>query len=77
MAEAERVMEMKRKSAEEKQKDLAKEKVAHEKTLQYHKELADQLAGLEQRKQQDFEQFLKEKAMVDEIVRKIAKEDET
>ena len=77
MAEAERVVEMKHKSAQEKQKDIEKEKVAHEKTLQYHKALADQLAGLEQRKQQDFEQFLKEKAMVDEIVRKIAKEDET
>ncbi len=59
-----------------KQKDIEKEKQAHERTLGYQKELAGQLAEHEARKQQEFEQFLKEKAMVDAIVRKIALEDE-
>ena len=52
-----------------------KVKEAHERSINYHKELAKQLEDVENRKKQEYEQFLKEKAMVDEIVRKIARED--
>jgi hypothetical protein len=57
--------------------DSEKSKVqeAHERSIKYHKDLANQLQDLENRKKQEYEQFLKEKAMVDEIVSKIAKED--
>ena len=58
------------------QQELGKEKESHERSIQYHKALADQLANHEVRKQQEYEQFLREKAMVDEIVRKISAEDE-
>lgn len=48
---------------------------AHERSINYHKDLANQLQDLENRKKQEYEQFLKEKAMVDEIVAKISRED--
>jgi hypothetical protein len=48
---------------------------SHERSIMYHKDLANQLQDLENRKKQEYEQFLKEKAMVDEIVLKIARED--
>jgi hypothetical protein len=61
---------------EQKKKDLQKEKDAHERSIHYHKALEEQLADHETRKQQEYEQFLKEKAMIDEIVRRIIHEDE-
>jgi hypothetical protein len=48
---------------------------AHLRSINYHKDLANQLEDLENRKKQEYDQFLKEKAMVDEIVRKIVRED--
>ena len=47
-----------------------------ERNLEYHAALQKQLEELEARKQQELQDFLKEKAAVDEIVRKIAMEDE-
>lgn len=42
----------------------------------YQQELEKQLEEQERRKQDAYEEFLKEKLMVDEIVRKIYEEDE-
>jgi hypothetical protein len=57
-------------------KALEQEKKIYERSLTYQHALQSQLADSENRKQAEYEQFLREKAMVDEIVRKIAEEDE-
>lgn len=44
--------------------------------IMYQQELEKQLEEQERRKQDAYEEFLKEKLMVDEIVRKIYEEDE-
>ncbi len=46
------------------------------KNIEYKDALENQLAELEHRKIQEYEAFIKEKAMVDEIVRKIMDDDE-
>lgn len=43
---------------------------------QYHLDLEKQLKEQERRKQEAYEQLLKEKLMIDEIVRKIYEEDQ-
>lgn len=47
-----------------------------EETLQYQRELEQQLLDNELKKQEAYEEFLKEKLMVDEIIRKIYEEDQ-
>lgn len=48
----------------------------HEEMLQYQRELELQLLDNELRKQQAYEEFLREKLMVDEIIRNIYEEDQ-
>lgn len=43
----------------------------------YHQELEKQLEEQERKKQDAYEEFLREKLMIDEIVRKIYEEDQT
>lgn len=47
-----------------------------EQMLQYQRELGQQLLDNERQKQEAYEEFLKEKLMVDEIIRKIYEEDQ-
>ena len=47
-----------------------------EENLQYQEELEKQLRDQEKAKQEQYEEFLKEKLMIDEIVRKIYAEDQ-
>lgn len=51
------------------------EKKRHEELMQYQRELEQQLMERERKRQEAYEEFLKEKLMVDEIVRKIYEED--
>ena len=53
-----------------------KEKQRWEESVRYQEELERQLTEKEQRKQEGYEEFLKEKLMIDEIVRKIYEEDQ-
>lgn len=48
----------------------------HEEMLQYQRELEQQLLDNERKKQEAYKEFLKEKLMVDEIIRKIYEEDQ-
>lgn len=48
----------------------------HEELLQYQRELDQQLLEREHKRQEAYEEFLKEKLLVDEIVRKIYEEDQ-
>lgn len=52
------------------------EQKRHEEMVQYQRELEQQLLEREHRRQEAYEEFLKEKLMVDEIVRKIYEEDQ-
>lgn len=47
-----------------------------EEMLQYQRELEQQLLDNERKKQEAYKSFLKEKLMVDEIIRKIYEEDQ-
>ncbi|KAJ3256196.1 mannosyl-oligosaccharide alpha-1,2-mannosidase [Boothiomyces macroporosus] len=53
-----------------------REKKNHEKAIEYHQALHHQLEENEEKKQKEYEIFLKEKEMVDKIVQKIAEENE-
>ena len=53
-----------------------KEKQRWEDSVRYHEELERQLREQELAKQEQYEEFLKEKLMIDEIVRKIYAEDQ-
>ena len=46
------------------------------KTVQYQHDLLEQLDQEQEKKRQEYQQFLKEKAMVDEIVKQILQQDE-
>lgn len=52
------------------------EQKRHEELVQYQRELEQQLVERELRRQEAYEEFLKEKLMVDEVVRKIYEEDQ-
>eukprot|EP00794_Sanderia_malayensis_P019520 gene19520-21450_t len=56
----------------EREKDLRR----WEESVRYHEDLEKQLREQERAKQEQFEEFLKEKLMIDEIVRKIYAEDQ-
>ncbi len=47
-----------------------------EEAVRYHEDLEKQLREQEKAKQEQYEEFLKEKLMIDEIVRKIYAEDQ-
>ncbi|KAJ3234446.1 mannosyl-oligosaccharide alpha-1,2-mannosidase [Chytriomyces hyalinus] len=74
--EAETIKEMNRRLEIETQKAIAQEQRMYEKSLVYQGALQGQLQELENRKLVEYEQFLKEKEMVDAIVSKIIMEDE-
>ncbi|KAI8910624.1 meiosis-specific nuclear structural protein-like protein 1 [Powellomyces hirtus] len=73
--EAELIAEMNQQLEKRKQLDLELEHQAYLKSVEYNRALNDQLLEQEARKQEEFEQFLRDKAMVDEIVQKIMQED--
>lgn len=54
---------------------LKMEQKHQQEMLKYQRELEKQLVDNERRKQEAYEEFLKEKLMVDEIIRKIYEED--
>lgn len=54
----------------------SQEERRHEETMQYQRELEQQLLDKERKKQQAYEELLREKLTVDEIVRKIYEEDQ-
>ncbi|KAI8914432.1 tumor suppressor, Mitostatin-domain-containing protein [Gorgonomyces haynaldii] len=58
------------------QLELEKQRKNMERAAQYNDALNNQLQELEDRKKQEYETFLKEKALVDEVVQKIIEEDE-
>lgn len=64
--------ETKRAKIAEEQKDVEK----YQQSQQYKQDLEHQLEDEQKRKQEAYEEFLKEKLMIDEIVRKIYEEDE-
>ncbi|KAI9363412.1 tumor suppressor, Mitostatin-domain-containing protein [Zopfochytrium polystomum] len=74
-AEAERIHEMNLQLEEQRRKELEQEQAMYERSLQYRDALQSQLADSDVRKQAEYEQFLRDKAMVDEIVQKILEED--
>ncbi len=76
MAEADNIREMKAKLEQDRIKELEHEKALYEKSIAYKEALHGQLEDVENRKQAEYEQFLKEKAMVDAVVAKIMEEDE-
>ncbi|KAJ3292805.1 mannosyl-oligosaccharide alpha-1,2-mannosidase [Rhizoclosmatium sp. JEL0117] len=76
LAEADAIREMNRKLEIENQKAFEAEKRTYEKSVAYQHALQSQLVDFENRKLDEYEQFLKEKAMVDAIVAKILEEDE-
>lgn len=47
-----------------------------EESVRYQEQLENQLLEKERRKQEAYEEFLKEKLMIDEIVRKVYEEDQ-
>ena len=61
-----------RASVAERERELER----YKEMVRYQQELERQLEEQEQKKQQAYEEFLKEKLMIDEIVRKIYEEDQ-
>lgn len=62
----------------ERAEDAAKQREVekYREQIRYQQELERQLEEREEKKQQAYEEFLKEKLMIDEIVRKIYEEDQ-
>eukprot|EP00061_Rhincodon_typus_P017896 g46814.t1 len=56
--------------------ELKEEQKRHEKAVKYQKDLEQQLDQNEQKRQEAYDEFLKDKLRVDEIVRKIYEEDQ-
>jgi hypothetical protein len=61
-----------RAEAAERQREMER----YKESIRYQQELERQLEEQEEKKQQAYEEFLKEKLMIDEIVRKIYEEDQ-
>lgn len=59
------------------EEELAKETRRYHEKLHYQKELETQLEEKEIKRQEAYQEFLREKILVDEIVRKIYEEDQT
>jgi hypothetical protein len=66
---------MNKKLQDEKDKALKHEQTTYERNMAYKDSLQNQLQDVENRKLLEYEQFLREKAMVDDIVRRIMEED--
>ena len=58
------------------QEEESKEVVKLQKRFQYREDLHEQLEDAEKRKKEEYQRFLEEKKMVDEVVRKIMEDDE-
>ena len=58
------------------QAETAKEQQRYEESVRHQEQLEKQLLEQEKQKQEAYEEFLKEKLMIDEIVRKIYEEDQ-
>ena len=56
--------------------ELQKEKERYFQSVHYQQQLESQLEEQERKKQEAYEEFLKEKLMIDEICRKIYEEDQ-
>lgn len=56
--------------------EIEKEQEKYEQSVQYQEQLQKQLQEKEQQQREAYEEFLKEKLMIDEIVRKIYEEDQ-
>lgn len=56
--------------------ETAKEQKRYEESVRHQEQLEKQLLEQEKQKQEAYEEFLKEKLMIDEIVRKIYEEDQ-
>lgn len=59
----------------DKEEEMEKERAAVQRSIKYQQELHQQLNEIEHKKHAEYEQFLKEKHMIDEAVRKIQEED--
>ncbi|CAJ0932432.1 unnamed protein product [Ranitomeya imitator] len=59
------------------EEELAKETRRYKEKLRYQRELETQLEDKEKKRQEAYQEFLREKILVDEIVRKIYEEDQT
>uniref|UniRef100_A0AAV2LP35 Meiosis-specific nuclear structural protein 1 n=1 Tax=Knipowitschia caucasica TaxID=637954 RepID=A0AAV2LP35_KNICA len=69
-----RKMQMEEELASLEEKKLQQRR--HEEAIRYQQELDDQLMERQNKKQEAYDEFLKEKLMVDEIIRKIYEEDQ-
>lgn len=67
---------MKEQSERARETEREREMERYKEMVQYQQELERQLEEQEQKRQQAYEEFLKEKLMIDEIVRKIYEEDQ-
>lgn len=56
--------------------EMSAELRRHEEKKIYHQELGKQVEEQEKKKQEAYEEFLKDKLMIDEIVKKIYEEDQ-
>ncbi|XP_078734615.1 meiosis-specific nuclear structural protein 1-like isoform X1 [Lampetra fluviatilis] len=74
--EAESARQMREEYERESQVEQKKAHLRWEQTVRYQQDLEQQLEEKERRKQEGYEEFLREKLMVDEIVRKIYEEDQ-
>ena len=67
---------MKEEAKRAEEEDYQKQVERYHEGVRYQQELEKQLEEQERKKQEDYEEFLKEKLMIDEVVRKIQEEDE-
>ncbi|XP_075714078.1 meiosis-specific nuclear structural protein 1 [Rhinoderma darwinii] len=75
--ESEIARKMKEEHEKASEEELAKETRRYQEKLRYQRELETQLEDKEKKRQDAYQEFLREKILVDEIVRKIYEEDQT
>lgn len=68
--------QMKRENERAAAEQLRLEQKRHEELLEHQRQLEQQLVDRERRRQEAYEEFLREKLLVDEVIRKIYEEDE-
>ena len=76
LIEAEMAQVMQREHEKATEIELQKEKERYFQSVHYQQQLESQLEEQERKKQEAYEEFLKEKLMIDEICRKIYEEDQ-
>lgn len=59
------------------EEELVQETRRYQEKLRYQRDLETQLEDKEKKRQEAYQEFLREKILVDEIVRKIYEEDQT